>query len=86
MVFYGLAYRISGKKGFTTIMFADSAQRHLLDKADIGLLIPGKVYQVENFVVIAPLEQYGVELNRQKASAARCTDTRDHLIKIPRSG
>src|SRR5690606_19203048 len=76
-----LAHLFTGTEGLLTTMTDHTAQRHLLDEADVQAPCDGEIDQLEHLVVIAPLLHHAVELDALETHRTRRLDTGQNLFE-----
>ncbi|MCY1352793.1 hypothetical protein D9M69_391110 [compost metagenome] len=81
-----LAHLVAGAQGVLALMAGDAAQRHLLDEADVQLVVDGEGHQVLHLVVVAALLHHAVELDALEPGAARHGDAVQHLVELVATG
>lgn len=80
------AHLVARAEGGGAVVADRLAQRHLLDKADIDALGAGERHQVEHLVVVAPLEDHGVELDARETGLPGGADAVDHPGQVAGAG
>ena len=63
-------------------MFVDEAQRHFFDKGDINTALLREVHQIQHFILIATLENDGIEPYPIKICRDCGVDTGYHLVQV----
>ncbi|MNH21504.1 hypothetical protein D3C79_813140 [compost metagenome] len=67
-------------------MLVDHAQRHFFNEGDVQFAVDGKAHQVDQLIVVAPLEHHAVEFDALKTRAAGRVDAGDHLGQVAGAG
>ena len=65
---------------------AHMTQGHLLDEADVQAPLTGEVDQVQHFVLVAPLEDHGIDLDPCKARLAGGVNPGQHFLEPAMAG
>ena len=76
----------TGTQGQPTVVLGNFPQRHLLDKGNIQLLLPGELDQFRHFHVVPALHHHRIQLDTPKARLPGGFNAIKHLAQFAGAG